>query len=124
MDVNRPDVVAEVLAAFTDYEKALVAGDVPAMTRAFWGSDEVVRFGLADRQVGAEQLRAWRESQPPLPADRTLTDTRITTFGADTAVVTTLFHYPSTGAAGRQSQTWVRLPDAGWRVVHAHVSEA
>jgi hypothetical protein len=122
VDINLPDVVAEVAAAFADYEKALVAGDVPAMTRTFWDSPEVVRFGVADRQTGAAQLRAWRLSQPPLPPDRTLTETRITTFGTDAAVVTTLFHYPDSGAAGRQSQTWIRFPGEGWTVVSAHVS--
>jgi hypothetical protein len=25
-------------------------------------------------------------------------------------------------ATGRQSQTWVRFPDVGWRVIAAHVS--
>jgi hypothetical protein len=123
VDVNRPDVVAEVAAAFADYEKALVVGDVPALSVAFWASDEVVRFGVADRQTGAAQLRAWREAQPPLPSGRRLVDTRITTFGSDTAVVTTRFHYPDRPAEGRQSQTWVRLPGAGWRIVSAHVSE-
>lgn len=124
VEINLPDVVAEVAAAFADYEKALVAGDVPAMTRAFWDSPEVVRFGVADRQTGSAELLAWRTAQPPLPPDRTLTDTRVTTFGTDTAVVTTLFHYPSTGVAGRQSQTWQRFPGAGWQVVSAHVSAA
>ena len=122
MDINLPDVVAEVAAAFADYEKALVAGDLPALTRAFWDSPEVVRFGVADRQAGSAELRAWRAAQPPLPPDRTLTDTRITTFGTDAAVVTTLFHYPGTGTSGRQSQTWIRFPAEGWTVVSAHVS--
>ena len=39
-----------------------------------------------------------------------------------TAVVTTLFGYPGGAVEGRQSQTWVRLPE-GWRIVAAHVSE-
>ncbi|GAA2590253.1 oxalurate catabolism protein HpxZ [Dactylosporangium fulvum] len=122
MDVNRSEVVAEVAAAFAAYEKALVANDTAAMADAFWDSPAVVRFGIGDRQDGAEALRAWRECQPPLPAGRRLFDTRITAFGGDLAVVTTMFDYPRReGRPGRQSQTWVRLP-AGWRIVHAHVS--
>ena len=123
MEINRPEVVAEVAAAFAEYEKALVAGDVDAMSRAFWDSAEVVRFGIADHQVGAAELRAWRAAQPPVPPGRTLVDLRITTFGEDTAVVTTRFWYPGRPTEGRQSQTWRLFPGKGWRVVHAHVSE-
>src|SRR5689334_9778448 len=76
VELNRPDVVAEVAAAFTAYEKALVAGDVTALSQAFWESTEVNRFGINDHQVGAAQLRAWREAQPPLPPGRTLVEPR------------------------------------------------
>ncbi|MET7392297.1 AtzH-like domain-containing protein [Dactylosporangium sp. NPDC005572] len=122
MEINRPEVVAEVIQCFLDYEKALTVNDVPALTEAFWSSPEVSRFGIADRQAGAAALAAWRAAQPPLPPGRRLFETVVTTFGADLATVTTLFDYPGSSARpGRQSQTWVRLP-SGWRIVHAHVS--
>ena len=122
MDVDRDDVVAEVALAFATYEKALVDGDVEAMTAAFWADGRVVRYGLADRQAGADELRAWREAQPPLPPGRSLHDTRITTFGTDFAIVTTLFTYPGRAHEGRQSQAWARI-GGEWRIVGAHVSE-
>jgi hypothetical protein len=121
VDVNRPEVVAEVAAAFAQYEDALVANDVTRLAGFFWDSGEVVRFGLDDHQVGAEELGRWRRRQPPLPAGRRLIQPRITTFGTDFAVVTTRFTYSTVGGSGRQSQTWVRLPP-GWRIVSAHVS--
>jgi ketosteroid isomerase-like protein len=122
VDIDRPDVVAEVLAAFTDYEKALVANDVEALGAFFWSDPRVTRYGVADRQTGAEALHAWRSAQPPLPPGRRLFETNVTTFGEDMATVTTLFDYPGQEhRPGRQSQTWARLPE-GWRVVHAHVS--
>ncbi|MFI5909127.1 oxalurate catabolism protein HpxZ [Dactylosporangium sp. NPDC051541] len=122
MDIDRPDVVAEVTAAFHDYEKALVANDVGALGSWFWNSPAVTRFGIADRQTGAAELHAWRSAQPPLPPGRRLFETHVTTFGSDLATVTTLFDYPqSPDRPGRQSQTWVRFPE-GWRIVHAHVS--
>lgn len=122
MEIDCVDVVLEVTAAFLDYEKALVANDTSALAEAFWESAGVTRFGIADRQAGAEELRAWRSAQAPLPPGRRLFDTRVTTFGTDLATVTTLFDYPGReDRPGRQSQTWVRLP-AGWRIVHAHVS--
>jgi hypothetical protein len=122
MEINRPDVVAEVAAAFAAYEAALVAGDPDRVADFFWQSPEAVRYGIADHQVGVEEQRIWRWAQPLLPAGRRLRETRIATFGADYAVVNTLFEYPGGTAVGRQSQAWVRLP-AGWRIVAAHVSE-
>jgi hypothetical protein len=123
LEINRAEVVAAVAAAFADYEAALAAGDADRVVAWFWDSDRVVRFGVADRQAGAAEHRRWRRAQPPLPGRR-LRDTSITTFGAEFAVVTTLFGYAdgAAGVAGRQSQTWVRLPE-GWRIVSAHVSQ-
>lgn len=122
MDIDRPEVAAEVLAAFASYEDALRRDDRATILCWFWDAPETVRFGIADRQNGVDELRAWRAEQPPVPAGRTLAETRVTTFGTDYAVVTTLFTYPSGAALGRQSQTWVRF-DVGWRVVSAHVSQ-
>ena len=119
--VDLPEVVAEVRAAFEAYEAALAAGDVPALTEAFWASPQVVRFGLADSQRGCAELARWRAANPAVPPGRRLEATTVTTFGTGTGVVTTLFGYPGSPLRGRQSQTWVRLA-AGWRIVHAHVS--
>ncbi len=120
-DVDRPEVVAEVRAAFLAYEAALVAGDAAALEKAFWASPQTVRFGIADRQRGAAEIARWRRTQGPLPGRR-LHETAVTTFGPDAAVTTTLFGYPGRDAGGRQSQTWVRFAE-GWRIVAAHVSE-
>jgi len=121
-EVNRPDVLAEVRAAFDSYEKALVDNDVAAIVDYFWPSEHIVRFGVADHQYGIEEQRRWRAAQPPLPPGRRLHDVLITTFGSDFAVVTCRFDYPGGTVSGRQSQTWVRCA-AGWRIVSAHVSE-
>jgi len=118
VDVNRPDVVAEVAKAFASYEEALVTNDVAGLSNLFWSTEQVVRFGINDHQTGATELRRWRGSQPPLPPGRTLIETMITTFDTDLAVVTTRFTHPGAAVAGRQSQTWVRLPE-GWRIVSA-----
>jgi len=119
MQLDRPDIIAEVTAAFTDYEEALVAGDADRVVAFF--APAAVRFGVADQQYGLTEQLAWRRAQPPLPPGRRLKDTIVTTYGTDVAVVTTLFGYPDSDVSGRQSQTWVRLPP-GWRIVTAHVS--
>jgi hypothetical protein len=121
-EVNLPEVVAEVRAEFEGYERALVGRDLDAMKSSFSSSPEVVRFGIADRQRGPDELARWRANQPPLPPGRLLTETLVTTYGRDVAIVTTLFTYPGRPMTGRQSQTWLRFED-GWRIVNAHVSE-
>lgn len=84
MQIDRPDVVAEVTAAFTDYEEALVADDAERAVSFF--APGAVGFGIADRQTGRAEQLAWRRAQPPLPPGRRLKDTVVATHGADLAV--------------------------------------
>ncbi|GAA0530454.1 oxalurate catabolism protein HpxZ [Paractinoplanes ferrugineus] len=120
MEIDRPDVIAEVSAAFEAYERALVANDVDGILSFF--APRALRYGIADQQAGLEEQSRWRRVQGGLPPGRRLKDTEIQVYGMNTAIVTTLFGYPGRDVLGRQSQTWVRLPE-GWRIVHAHVSE-
>jgi ketosteroid isomerase-like protein len=119
MDINRPDVVDEVALVFADYERALVGNDVDRILGFF--TADAIRFGVADHQAGIKEQEEWRRAQPPLPPGRRLTETNILSYGHSVAVVTTFFEYPGDDVPGRQSQTWVRLPE-GWRIVTAHVS--
>ncbi len=121
MEINRPDVVAAVTAAFERYEQAFQAGDVAVMDELFWDDQRVVRFGVADVQYGAEEVRRFRVQAPSDDLPRTLTTTTITTFGDDFATAFIEFRRHNSGVVGRQSQTWVRFPE-GWRIVAAHVS--
>ena len=118
--IDRADVVAEVRAAFEAYEAALIAHDLPVLDAAFWADPRVVRFGIADDQVGAEAIAAWRRAAGPVTAGRVLHDTTITTFGSDTAIVTTKFTDDAPGI-GRQSQVWMCV-EGSWCIVGAHVS--
>jgi hypothetical protein len=120
--IDRPDVLAAVTAAFERYERALRAGDVTTMTELFWSDPRCVRYGVADRQQGAEEIAAWRREHPGVPPGRWLDRTTVVAVDDRTAVVSTLFGYEGTPVEGRQTQTWVRFA-AGWRIVAAHVSE-
>lgn len=120
--LDRPDVVAEVRAAFGRYERALVDGDVATLTELFWDDPRCLRYGVADRQRGAAQIAAWRARHPSVPAGRRLRDTHVLAVDDRTAVVNTLFDYPDGRVEGRQTQVWVRFAEA-WRIVSAHVSE-
>ena len=115
-------MVAQVGAAFERYERALVGGDVAVLTELFWDDPRCVRYGVADRQYGADEIAAWRRAHPSVPPGRRLTSTVIVAVDDRTAVVSTLFGYPGLSIEGRQTQTWVRLAE-GWRIVAAHVSE-
>ncbi|MBW0117659.1 DUF3225 domain-containing protein [Pseudonocardia sp. KRD-169] len=112
----------DVRAAFERYERALLDGDLAVLTELFWDDPRCRRFGVADRQDGAEEILAWRREHPGVPPGRRLRETAVVPLGDDTAVVTTLFDHPGSGTEGRQSQTWFRFPQ-GWRIVAAHVSE-
>jgi hypothetical protein len=122
MDIDLPDVVAEVRAAFDAYERALVANDVEALDAMFRDDPRTIRFGGTENLFGYAQIKAFRAARSPAGLARTLSDTVITAYGRDIAIASTLFHRTTMpGKVGRQMQTWVRFPD-GWRVVAAHVS--
>ncbi|MFT5510132.1 MAG: hypothetical protein ACI89J_003224, partial [Hyphomicrobiaceae bacterium] len=46
----------------------------------------------------------------------------ILTVGRDIATVNLEFKVRDRDQIGRQSQTWARFPDVGWKVIAAHVS--
>jgi len=122
MDVDRPDVVAEVIAAFLRYEAALVANDVATLDAMFRDDPRTIRYGVGENLYGHREIMSFRAARSPLGLARTRAKTVITTYGRDFAVVSTLFHrVTSPGKVGRQMQTWIRF-DQGWRVVAAHVS--
>ena len=122
LEIDIPDVVAEVRKAFDDYEAALVNNDVAKLDELFRDDPRTVRYGLTEVLYGYEEIKAFRAGRSPVGLGRTLQRTAITTYGRDFATASTLYDRPSApGKIGRQMQTWVRFPE-GWRVVAAHVS--
>ena len=122
MDVNLPDVLAEMEAAFARYERALVTNDLLVLDELFWTDPRTVRYGVGEVLYGIEAIRAFRRAHLTQGLARTLERTSITTFGRDFAVASTVFTREAmVGKLGRQQQSWVRMPP-GWRVVAAHVS--
>lgn len=121
LEINIPEVVAEVTQAFTRYETALGANDVPVLEASFWDDPRVLRYALHDNGYGPAAIAQSRRARGNVDLRRTLMRTVITTFGRDFATANTEFRREQSGREGRQSQTWVRT-DKGWRVVSAHVS--
>ena len=121
MEIDLPEVVAEVRAAFARYEKALADNDVAVLNSTFRNDPRTVRYGGAENLYGYAEIESFRVARVP-PGTRKISKTVISSYGRDFAVASTLFHRPITpGKVGRQMQTWVRFPQ-GWRVVAAHVS--
>lgn len=120
-EIDLPDVLAEVTAAFLHYERALIANDLATLDQYFWESPLTVRYGMAENQYGSKAIAAFRRSRTPPDLTRDLLNTVITSFGRDFATASTEFRDRSGVATGRQSQVWVRT-ESGWRIVAAHVS--
>jgi len=122
MEVDLPEVVAEVKDAFARYETALVTNDVSTLNALFHDDPRTIRYGGTENLYGFHEIAAFRGARSPVGLERSLSKTVITTYGRDFAVASTLFDRASVaGKIGRQMQTWVRFGD-GWRVVAAHVS--
>ena len=120
MEINIPEVLAEVTGEFERYEKALVENDVDALNDFFWNSPHTLRYGTGENLYGHAQIASFRAARSPAGLARTLHKTIITTYGRDFATANTEFIRGN--FTGRQGQTWVRMPE-GWRVVAAHVSQ-
>lgn len=120
-EINRPQVLAEVTAAFYRYETALVSNDIAVLDALFWHDPRTVRLGAGENLYGIEEIRAFRAARPAAGLARTLRNTVITTFGDDYAVCSTEFTHEGSERTGRQQQSWVRFPE-GWRIVAAQVS--
>src|SRR5689334_4501904 len=122
MQIDLPDVIAEVRAAFERYETALVSNDVPTLDALFRDDARTIRSGANEMLYGYGEIRSFRGARSPVALGRTLSRTVITSYGRDFAVASTLYERPSApGKLGRQMQTWVKFRE-GWRVVAAHVS--
>jgi hypothetical protein len=123
MQINIPDVLAELTAAFEEYQRALLANETDVVIRLFWRDLRALRYGVAENLYGFDEIVAYRKkrsAQGGAP-HRTTTRSVITTYGRDFGTTNIEYVRTSSGKAGRQSQTWMRTPD-GWRIVAAHVS--
>jgi hypothetical protein len=122
MEIDLPDVLAEVKQQFARYEKALVTNDVAVLDELFRADPRTLRYGIAENLYGYEAIMAFRAARSPAGLMRRTEKTVITTYGRDTAVASTLFYRDTVpGKVGRQMQTWARFPE-GWKIVAAHVS--
>jgi hypothetical protein len=95
MDVDLPDVLAEVSEQFERYEQALVSNDIAVLDELFRADKRTLRYGVGENLYGYDEIMAFRAARSPIGLGRRTAKTLIT--------------------------TWIRFPE-GWRVVAAHVS--
>jgi hypothetical protein len=123
MQINDPEVLAELRTLYPLYESALVNNDVQTLIRMFWASTYAIRFGAGENLYGVNEIEAFRKARPAVNLARHVVRLEIVSFGRDFGSVTLEFERDAEAGVvrGRQSQVWVRL-DEGWRIVSAHVS--
>ena len=121
LEINLPEIVAEVTSAFTSYERALVANDVAVLDQLFWQNACTLRYGVAENLYGYDAIANFRATRPPINMTRRLINTTITTYGRDFATANTEFQREGSTLTGRQSHVWLRTSE-GWRIAAAHVS--
>ena len=123
LEVDLPDVLLELTAAFELYERALIGNDIATLNDLFWESPRTLRYGAreSERLYGHAEIAEFRIRRGPIDQRRTLRNRRITTFGRDFGIANVEFIPAASHEVGRQSQTWVRT-DRGWKIVSAHVS--
>jgi hypothetical protein len=122
MEINIPEIVAEVTAAFNRYEAALNSNDVEVLDELFWKSPHTLRYGVGEQLYGYDQIAAFRSGRnPQFVPNRDLLKLWIVTYGRDFGTANCEFQRHGAAKPGRQSHTWMRTAD-GWRIVAAHVS--
>jgi|tagenome__1003787_1003787.scaffolds.fasta_scaffold18037003_1 hypothetical protein len=121
MEINKPDVVAQVTEKFLDYERAININDIAVLDHSFLDSAHTVRFGMAEELWSFDEIKAFRRGRSTGGLARNLERYEITTYGDGLAVANAIFTREGLNKIGRQSQTWVKFGDT-WKVVSAHVS--
>ena len=120
MTIDDPLLLAEVRAAFAEYERALMENDIAAMDAMFHQSPTTNRYGVGEVLYGIEEIRAFRKGRGGSPKRR-LGKVAITVYGDIFATADAEFFRENSDRRGRQTQSWVKFQD-GWKVVSAHVS--
>jgi ketosteroid isomerase-like protein len=123
LEINLPDIVAELTEAFNAYEQALTTNDIAKVNDLFWDNALTMRYGIrgGEHHYSHAAIAEFRIKRGAVNQKRILQNLHITTFGRDFGTANTEFIVASSGKIGRQSQTWVRT-ERGWKIVSAHVS--
>jgi len=117
--MTQAPVPAGLVEAFWEYERALMADDVPTLDRLFAPGPATLRGDATALLVGHDQISAFRSGRGGAP-QRRIVQTHVQTVDDDHALVVAVTEL-ARGGRGQQTQLWVRTA-AGWKVTAAHVS--
>ena len=123
LQINKQEVLDEIRELFEAYEAALISKNIEVLDNTFWQSDYTIRYAMHENGYGFDEIhqhRVARKEGPGIKEQRQRLE--ILTLGDSFAAVNLEFKIRGTEDIGRQSQTWVKFPIAGWKVVTAHVS--
>ncbi len=115
------DLDDDLRAAFAEYERALMANDVPALDAAFTGGPRTLRGDSGDMLIGHDAIAAFRAGRSGAPA-RTLLRVHARSLGPDARVIVAQTRRAD-GLCGIQTQVWERS-GGRWAITVAHVSAA
>jgi hypothetical protein len=119
MNINNPQVHSELIQQFDRYQQALVDNDVAVLNELFWHNSLTIRYGVSENLYGYTEIATYRGTCDLTDLTQVVGKSVVTSYGHDAA--TTNIEFARAGCKGRQSQTWIRMPE-GWRIVAAHVS--
>ena len=113
--MNIPIVAKEAAALCDAYEAALMANNLDALDRLFRSSPNVACYGVNENPIGIMQIRHFRQKRTSGSPQRDARRRTIAAFGNDFTASNLEFVRSATGARGRPSRTWIKIPD-GWRI--------
>lgn len=119
MEINHPQTLADVTREFNRYQQAILDNDVGVLNELFWHNAHTLRYGIGENLYGHAAIAAYRGTRDAASVARVVGKTIVTSYGRDAA--TTNCEFARGNRKGRQSQSWIRMPE-GWRIVAAHVS--
>ena len=121
MLIDKPDVRAEVEAAFHRYDRAVLDNDNATLAALFWTSESTVRFGATESLVGKTEIDAFRSTRVPSSVPRRTERLIVTSFGDEFGTTSVLFRRDGSSRQGRWTQTWIKV-EGSWRIVSTHAS--
>ncbi|MGZ5173209.1 MAG: AtzH-like domain-containing protein, partial [Burkholderiales bacterium] len=65
MEINNPQVLAEVATSFRRYEDALVTNDVAVLNELFWNDTRTLRYGTGENLYGHSAIASFRGARSP-----------------------------------------------------------
>ena len=63
MEIDIPEVLAEVQEPFDRYERAIVSNDVATLDEMFRDDPRTIRYGATENLYGYEEIEAFRSAR-------------------------------------------------------------